>query len=247
MQCVSTIDPVARERDPAYAARRRARWWSLLLVAGAMAGYGGSILGDFPGSSFSFSLGDTGPVVKTLLAVGGLAAAMVILGAVVRLPHSSGLTGQQLFVVATTLLAYTAGFFIGTVLPTVIPQYAETDLEPARRGLRVFCVVLIAAAAVLVGLAARKVRGAGVRVRLRTSGRRVSATVTEVHDTGVTTNNAPWIRLTVKFRDAQGTDRFVRRHMSVSRLSRPSEGDRIALWYDPADPGNTDKIVLGEQ
>jgi hypothetical protein len=63
----------------------------------------------------------------------------------------------------------------------------------------------------------------------------------------VTTNNAPWIRLTVKFRDAQGTDRFVRRHMSVSRLSRPSEGDRIALWYDPADPGNTDKIVLGEQ
>ena len=75
MQCVSTIDPVARERDPAYAARRRARWWSLLLVAGAMAGYGGSSLGDFPGSSFSVSLGDTGPVVKTLLAVGGNGAA----------------------------------------------------------------------------------------------------------------------------------------------------------------------------
>jgi hypothetical protein len=37
----------------------------------------------------------------------------------------------------------------------------------------------------------------------------------------------------------------VRRHLSVSRLSRPSVGDRIPLWYDPADPGNTDKIVLG--
>jgi hypothetical protein len=173
---VSTIDPVARERDPAYAGRRRARWFSLLLVAAAVAGYGCSILGDFPGSSFSFSLDDTGPVVKTLLAIGGLVAAMVVLGVVVRLPRPSGLTGQQLFVVATTLLAYTAGFFTGTVLPTVITQYTESDLEPARRGLRVFCVVLVAASAVLVGLAARKVRRAETQARLRKSGRRVSAT-----------------------------------------------------------------------
>ncbi len=243
---MSTIDPVAREREPGYAARRRAVWWSLLLALTVLGGYGCSILGDFPGSSFSFSLGDTGPVVKTALALGGLIAAMVILGVVVRLPRTAGLPGQPLFVLATALLAFTAGFFIGTVLPTVIPQYAENDLEPARRGLRVFCVVMVAAAAVLVGLAARKVRRVEARTRLRVSGRRVAATVTEVHDTGVTSNNAPWIRLTVKFRDAQGTERFVRRHVYVSRLSRPSEGDRIPLWYDPADPSNTDKIVIGE-
>lgn len=246
---MSTVDPVAREREPEYAARRRARWWSLLLASAVLAGYGCSILGDFPGSSFSFSLSDgrdTGPVVKTALALGGLVAAMVILGVVLRLPRRPGLTGQPLFAFATTLLAFTAGFFVGTLLPTVIAQYADDDLEPARRGLRIVSVGLVAAGAVLVGLAARKVRRAEARERLRKSGRRVAATVTEVHDTGVTTNNAPWIRLTVKFRDGQGTERFVRRHVYVSRLARPSEGDRIPLWYDPADPSNTDKIVIGE-
>jgi hypothetical protein len=188
---VSTIDPVAREHDPAYAARRRARWWSLLLVSAVIAGYGCSILGDFPGSSFSFSLSDTGPAVKTLAAIGGLVATMLMLAVVVRLPHPSGLTGQQLFVIATTLLAFDAGFFAGTVLPTVIPQYAESNLEPARSGLRVSGAVMVAAAAVLIGLAARKVRRVEFQARLRRSGRRVAATVTEVHDTGVTTNNAP--------------------------------------------------------
>jgi hypothetical protein len=242
---VSTVDPVARERDPAYAARRRTRWWILMLAASVLSGYGCSIFGDFPGSSFSFGLTDLGPLLKTVLAVGGLVAAMLALAVVVRLPKHAGLLGQQLFVFAMALLAYTAGFFVGTLLPTVIPAYAEADLGPSRTNMRVFCGVLLVAVAVVVGLAAVKSRRTGVRERLRATGRRVSAEVTEVHDTGITTNNAPRVRLTVKFVDSHGTARYVRRSLYVSRLSRPGVGDRVALWYDPADPGNEKRIVLG--
>jgi hypothetical protein len=50
----------------------------------------------------------------------------------------------------------------------------------------------------------------------------------------------------VKFTDGKGTVRYVRRHLYVSRLSRPSVGDRVPLFYDPADPANLRKIVLGD-
>jgi hypothetical protein len=243
---VSTIDPVARERDPAYAARRRSRWWTLLLSVAVVAGYGDSIFGDFPGSSFRLSLTEVGPVLKTALGVGGLIATMLILAVVVRLPRTGGLAGRQLFVVAMTLLAFTAGFFIGTFLPTVIPQYADADLSAARRSLRIACAALVLAVAAMVGLAVQSARRVARQADLRRTGRRVSATVTEVHDTGVTSNNAPWIRLTVTFTDGKGTVRYVRRHLYVSRLSRPSAGDRVPLYYDPADPGNVRKIVLGD-
>jgi hypothetical protein len=242
---VSTVDPVARERDPAYAARLRTRWWILMLAASVLSGYGCSIFGDFPGSSFSFGLTDLGPLLKTVLAVGGLVAAMIILSVVVRLPKRPGLVGQQLFALAVALLAYTAGFFVGTLLPTVIPDYADADLRPSRTTVRMFCGVLLVAVVVMVGLAALTSRRSELRERLRATGRRVSAEVTEVHDTGITTNNAPRVRLTVQFVDSHGTARYVRRSLYVSRLSRPAVGDHVALWYDPQDPGNVKKIVLG--
>jgi hypothetical protein len=36
-----------------------------------------------------------------------------------------------------------------------------------------------------------------------------------------------------------------RRRLTVSRLSIPSKGDRVPVWFDPKDPGNERRIVVG--
>ena len=244
---VSTVDPVKRERDPAVAARRRAVLMAVLLVLSAAAGYGGSIFGDFPGGSYSIGFNQLGPLTKALLAAGGLAAAMVVLGFVVRLPKPAGIRGQQSFVLAVAMLAYSLGILVGGFLPTSIGRYGHADLSGPRGGVRVAGVVLAVLAAGFFAWAARQDRARRRRAQLRATGRRTMAVVTEVHDTGITNNNAPWVRLTVRFTDAHGTQRFVRRRSSVNRFAGPSEGDRMALWFDPQDPGNEKKIVLGER
>jgi hypothetical protein len=243
---MSTIDPVARDREPGIAARRRLRWLVLSAVAALVAGYGASIFGDFPGSSYSFGLDQTGPLLKAVLLLAGLIGALLSIGIAVRLPRTPGIRGQQTFVVAGALLAFDVGMLGGTFLPTSIAEFAGTDLSGARGGVRIMCGVLAVAGGCLVGWAAMRERRRDHRAELRKSGRRVSATVTEVHDTGVTNNNAPWVRITVRFTDSHGTQRFARRHMSVSRFAGPSEGDKVPLWYDPEDPGNEKKIVIGD-
>jgi hypothetical protein len=242
---VSTIDPVQRERDPAVAARRRAAWTALLLAAALVAGYGMSIYADFPGSRIGFGFEEPLAVLKSLLLLAGLVTTLLLSGLVVRLPKRPGPRGEQTFVLSMALLAATAGLFIGSFLPSSFHRFADTDLSDKRTGVRETCAVLVVIAAALVGRAVLRSRRRQYTEQLRKTGRRVSAEVIEVHDTGVTNNNAPWVRLTVRFTDAGGTNRFVRRHVSVSRLARPAVGDEVPLWYDPRDPGNEKKIAIG--
>jgi hypothetical protein len=243
---MSTVDPVAREHGPVYARRRRLRWTLLSAATAAVGGYGCSVLGDFPGSSYRFGPAEPAALVKVALLLGGLVGTLLVIGVAVRLPRIPGVPGQQTFVLAVGFAAYAGGLFLGTLLPTSIPAFAHTDLAAARAGVRIACGVLAVAAAGLMGWASHRTRRDVLRARLRRSGRRVAAEVTEVHDTGITSNNAPRIRLTVRFTDSHGTARFVRRHVSVVRFAGPSVGDRISLWYDPNDPGNQKKIVVGE-
>lgn len=244
---MSTVDPVARDSDPAVAGRKWRTWLAGMAGTAAVAGYGSSIVGDFPGSSVGFGVEEPFAVVKMLLALGGFAATLLLAGVVVRLPARPGLTGQQTFVLAIMLLAFDCGFFVGSFLPTSFRRFADTDLSETRFGMRVACALIVLVAAAMVAWGARKERRKQAREWLRGTETRVSAEVTEVHDTGITNNNAPWVRLTVRFTDEHGTARFVRRRMSVSRFDGPSVGDQISLWYDPADPGNEKKIVIGER
>jgi len=244
---MSTIDPVARERDPAFARRRRRTWLAVSAVVAAVAGYGSSIFGDFPGSSVSFGLAEPLAAAKTLLAVASAGGTIVLLGVVLRLPGPSGIVGRQTFVLAMVLLAFDGGFFVGSFLPTSIHAYAHTDLSGTRADMRIVSAALVVLAGGLVAWAAVGERGKQGRARLRKTGRRVSAEITEVHDTGSTVNNAPWVRLTVRFKDAHGTPRFVRRRVLVTRFAGPSVGDHLPLWYDPNDPGNEKKIVIGDR
>jgi hypothetical protein len=244
---MSTIDPVAREREPAFARRRRRTWLAVTSAVAALAGYGSSIFGDFPGGSVSFGLGEPFAAAKALLATVALGATILLLGVVLRLPRQPGVAGQPTFVMAIVLVAFDSCFFLGSFLPTSLHVYAHADLSGTRSGMRVVCGLLLVAAAGLVAWAATRERGRQGRERLRRTGRRVSAEVTEVHDTGITSNNAPRVRLTVCFKDAHGTMRFVRRRVSVTRYAGPSVGDHLPLWYDPADPGNEKKIVIGER
>jgi hypothetical protein len=244
---VSTVDPVERERDPAVAARRRAVLLTALLVLSVAAGYGGSIFGDFPGGSYSIGFNELGPLTKALLASIGLAAAMVAFGFAIRLPKPAGIRGQQSFVLAVAMLAYALGLLVGSFLPTSISRFGRAHLSGPRGGVRVAGVVLVVVAVGFFAWAARQNQARRRRAQLRAIGHRTMAVVTDVHDTGITNNNAPWVRLTVRFTDTHGTQRFVRRRMSVTRFAGPSEGDRIALWFDPQDPGNEKKIVLGDR
>ncbi|MGA5704186.1 hypothetical protein [Peterkaempfera bronchialis] len=68
-----------------------------------------------------------------------------------------------------------------------------------------------------------------------TTGRRVSAEVTEVGSTGVEIDNAPLIRFTVKFTDHLGTDRWVTREGRFDPTRLPRAGDPAVVWFDPAD------------
>ncbi|MFI5915085.1 DUF3592 domain-containing protein [Dactylosporangium sp. NPDC051541] len=244
---MSTIDPVQRERDPAGAARRRTVRTALMLACALIAGYGMSVDADFPGSSISFGAGEPWAVLKSLLLLAGLTATMLLIGVIVRLPEQPGPRGEPTFILGSALLAVTAGLLIGTFLPSSFREFADTDLSDARTNVRVTCAFLVIVAVALFGWAILRSRRRQHTAQLRKTGRRVSAEVTEVHDTGFTTNNAPRVRLTVRFTDATGTNRYVRRHLSVSRFDRPGVGDRIPLWYDPNDPGNEKKIVVGTQ
>jgi hypothetical protein len=84
------------------------------------------------------------------------------------------------------------------------------------------------------------------RNRLLTEGRRVQGTITEV--TVVTSQNSEGHKTTVgadivvKFTDANGTDRWVKRR-SADRSAMPGTGVAMVL-FDPLQPGDEDQIFV---
>lgn len=68
------------------------------------------------------------------------------------------------------------------------------------------------------------------------AGRRASAVVLDVEDTGMTINSDPRVRLRLRV-EPEGEAPFeVERKLVVSRLAIPRAGERLEVAYDPADP-----------
>jgi hypothetical protein len=110
--------------------------------------------------------------------------------------------------------------------------------------------LLIAIAALVVRYAIKRNRRLRLQIanrnRLLTEGRRVVGTITEV--TVVTSQDSDGHRttvgadITVKFTDANGTDRWVKRR-STDRSAMPGPGVAMVL-FDPLQPGDEDLIFV---
>ena len=99
----------------------------------AVAGYGSSIFGDFPGGSVGFGLGEPFAVVKTLLATGAIAATILLLGVVVRLPRRPAVHVAD--VASTPRLAFDAAL---AKLERALRRLRETARESKRRPTKYF-------------------------------------------------------------------------------------------------------------
>jgi hypothetical protein len=61
-------------------------------------------------------------------------------------------------------------------------------------------------------------------------------TVMAVHDTNVTVNNNPRVRLDFRIEPQDGTPAFeASKSVTVSRVEIPRPGDRYPVWFDPSD------------
>ncbi len=89
----------------------------------------------------------------------------------------------------------------------------------------------------LIPLGRRKLRRAE---RLVEDGDRGVATVLAVHDTGVTVNGNPRVKLTLRIEPEDGSP-AIQRHKTItaSRVDIPRPGDAYPVWYDPKDPKAT--------
>jgi hypothetical protein len=64
-------------------------------------------------------------------------------------------------------------------------------------------------------------------------------------DSGTTwVNNMPLVTLTVHYKDAAGTERWVTKRRVFPPTAVPRIGDTYTVWYDPRDAANEKKIVL---
>ncbi len=159
---------------------------------------------------------------------GWLIAVYVAVWVVVGLAALALPSGRNPYLLAIFMLAYVGGLFV--------------TMQLAQDGqLGLFGILLIVAAygvAVLL-LALHLLREAAVR-RTREIGVDTVATVLSAPVTGMV-NYVPRQRLTLRFTDRQGVERFVR----VGRTGgRYSAGDTLPLRYDPTRPGSRRGILV---
>jgi hypothetical protein len=72
--------------------------------------------------------------------------------------------------------------------------------------------------------------------RLASAGSRAPAVITAVEDTGVTINDNPRIRISLRVQPSGGAPFDVRTSQTVSRIAIPRAGDTVSVLYNPADP-----------
>lgn len=97
-----------------------------------------------------------------------------------------------------------------------------------------FFMLPLVLALVMIPMGKRKVRRAE---RLVETGKRGVATVLDVHDTGVTVNENPRVKLTLRIEPEDGGP-AIQRHKTIlaSRIAIPRPGDTYPVWYDPDNP-----------
>ena len=93
--------------------------------------------------------------------------------------------------------------------------------------------------ALLVGGIFGLIARAASRARhLQRTGKRGTAVVLDVDDTGVTVNNNPRVRLKLRVQPEDGSEFEVETKKVVSRLTIPQPGMLLAVRYDPENPKN---------
>lgn len=103
----------------------------------------------------------------------------------------------------------------------------------------VFGLGFAAATLLPVLLGALAVRGRRRAARLVAEGERGIATVLSVQDTGVTINDNPRVKLTVRIDPERGGAPIEgSKAITVPRVAIPRPGDRYPAWYDAQDPSH---------
>ena len=78
--------------------------------------------------------------------------------------------------------------------------------------------------------------------KLATTGRRCTGVVTSVEDTGITINDNPMAKITVRAEPPAEPQFTIVKTLAVSRVRIPRAGDRCTVVYDPANRENENEI-----
>src|SRR6266545_2002365 len=127
------------------------------------------------------------------------------------------------------------GFFL--VLGVVFLGYALTSASDLDR--TTFLIVgasFVGSAAFVMAIYAFIDRKLAAARRLLRAGKRATATVLEVEDTGVTVNNNPRVRLKLRVQPDDGPEFEIDTKKIVPRISIPQVGLVTQIRYDPDDP-----------
>jgi hypothetical protein len=81
-------------------------------------------------------------------------------------------------------------------------------------------------------------------MELMASGKRCSGEVVSVEDTGITINDNPRVKITVRAEPPGEPPFTIVKNATVSRVSIPRRGDRCTVFYDPADRENRNGITF---
>jgi hypothetical protein len=120
--------------------------------------------------------------------------------------------------------------------------------SPNSSGAQITAVIL-GAIFIPMGLAPLAFAGRGGKKRalaqeLMATGRRCTGEVMSVEDTGMTINDNPRVKITVRA-EPPGEEPFtIEKTATVSRVSIPRRGDRCTVFYDPADRQNRNGITF---
>lgn len=85
-------------------------------------------------------------------------------------------------------------------------------------------------------------KGAERAAKLATTGKRCTGVVTAVEDTGVTINDNPMVKLTIRAEPSGEPQFTLVKTLAVSRVRIPRAGDRCTVLYDPANRENESEI-----
>ena len=123
---------------------------------------------------------------------------------------------------------------------------ANTD-NTAARGVAIgmgLTFIPMGLAPILFGLSGRSGRKAQLAQQLMATGRRCTGEVISVEDTGITINDNPRVKITVRAEPPGDPPFMIVKKATVSRVSIPRRGDRCTVFYDPADPQNRNGITF---
>jgi hypothetical protein len=237
---VSTIDPDARLRS-----RARRNWWP---VAAALCVLGGGAVGagiGFGARAGGQALAGGSIGLAVGLFVGGVN--MVVWGCILgvgALRRRRVPAGRGLRVLGLCLL----GAGVGALVPAgllLADSGTESDTGAGHLGALIGC---FAGGVLLLGVGAGVVVTALQRSRLAhwviSNGQRTTGTITATHATGSVVNGVRIYRVTVRFTDLQGVQRYVQGRLPANELLGRGTDDPTPVWYDPQHPENERTIVV---